>query len=231
MIKQRKKLLLFDIDGTLMDSGGAGLRALETAFHELYGVLSTLKGITLAGNTDMRILDEVFNNLNIVHDDHKVYELKEAYLKHLSTEINNPSLSIKPGIKALLAHLLPISNVELGLLTGNVQEGAEIKLKAVEIAHYFSFGAYGSDHWDRNKLLPFAVDRYKSISGVDIPHEDCVIIGDTPLDVYCARPYGAKAIAVLTGYSTREAIQEAKPDAIMEDLSNIEEFMDVCGIR
>ena len=230
MGEQRKKLLLFDIDGTLMDSGGAGLRAMETAFHEKYGAKSTLEGITLAGNTDMRILREIFDNLKIEHDDKEVLKLKEAYLRHLSTEIENPSLHIKPGIEQLLSHLLTMDNVELGLLTGNIREGAEIKLKAVGIAHYFYFGAYGSDHWDRNMLLPYAVDRFRSISGINVPHEDCVVIGDTPLDVHCARPYGATALAVLTGYSTREALAEAGPDAIMEDLSDINAFIRATGI-
>jgi phosphoglycolate phosphatase len=217
-------LLLFDIDGTLIDSGEAGTRSLNLAFEELFSVWNAFHGISMAGKTDTQIIKEglikhgisVNNNLDAVIN---------TYLMYLQKEINNNRRHIKPGIYELLERLSLIRDVKLGLLTGNLEPGARIKLQPFKLNRYFQAGAFGSDDEDRERLLPIAIKRFEEILWRKIDITECIVIGDTPRDVNCAKTNGAMCIGVATGpYSINELVI-AGADCVFQDLSDHYNFL------
>ena len=143
-----------------------------------------------------------------------------AYLNHLRKEIQNDRKHVKPGVRELLAHLSARKNVGLGLLTGNLEQGARIKLGAFHLNEYFPTGAFGSDDEDRNSLLPIAVKRFEELFQQRIEIDECIIIGDTPRDVECAHIYHAVCIGVATGPYSFEELVEAGADYVVRDLSD-----------
>lgn len=220
------KLILFDIDGTLIDSGGAGTRSLDLAFKELFSIDNAFEGISMAGKTDIQIMKEASARHNLPSNNGILPAIVDAYIRNLMIEINNDKKHLKPGIKEALKPLAEQSgNYQLGLLTGNIEQGARIKLDPFDLNHYFPSGAFGNDDEDRNKLLPIALERFKNISGREINFRDCIIVGDTPRDVYCAKPYGAFCIAVATGPYPAERLKETGADVVMEDLSDTNAFL------
>jgi phosphoglycolate phosphatase len=220
------KLILFDIDGTLVDSGGAGTRALDLAFAELFSISSAFVQISMAGKTDMQIVREGLLLHGISSGNGVVPGIIAAYLKHLSRQIQNHDKHLKPGIREALDALTSLKDrYALGLLTGNVEEGARIKLEAFNLNRYFSFGAFGSDNEDRNRLLPIAVERFEYLSGRKTAYEDCIVIGDTPRDSWCSKPYGALSIGVATGPYGIETLKNAGADKVFETLADTEGFL------
>ncbi len=219
-------LLLFDIDGTLIDSGEAGTRSLNLAFWELFSIRDAFRDIQMAGKTDIQIMKEGLLRYGISVDGNLTH-IVESYLRNLKREINNPWRHLKPGIKELLEDLSARKDIHLGLLTGNLEEGARIKLEPFGLNKYFPSGAFGSDHEDRNSLLPIAIERFKVLTGKRFRPEDCIVIGDTPRDVYCSKPYGAKSIGVATGPYKAEALKKAGADVVFEDLGNLKEVLDI----
>lgn len=222
------QLILFDIDGTLVDSGGAGVRALDYAFREVLSIENTFRDISMAGKTDLQIVREGLSKHGLPPDNGIVPQITDSYVRHLSIEINNSDKHLKPGIvEALEALKQRNERYQVGLLTGNFEQGAKIKLGAFGLNEYFATGAFGSDHEDRNKLLPIAVERFRIISGRDFDYTDCVIIGDTPRDVMCARPYNAICIAVATGPYGASSLVAAGADVVVEDLSDTDHFLNI----
>lgn len=220
------KLILFDIDGTLLDSGGAGTRSLDYAFRELFSLDNAFREINMAGKTDLQIINECLAKHGLEPDNGTVDGVIASYLKHLSIEINNNGKHLKPGIREALSVLCSMSTrCALGLLTGNIEQGARIKLDPFDLNGYFPSGAFGSDDEDRNKLLPFALRRFEELCGKKIDPRDCVVVGDTPRDVYCAKPYGAACIGVATGHYRAEALISAGADAVFNDLSDTAAFL------
>ncbi|MDA8168066.1 MAG: HAD family hydrolase [Nitrospiraceae bacterium] len=219
-----KKLVLFDIDGTLLDSGRAGTRALDHAFAEVFSIEDAFEGIRMSGKTDIEIIKEAMRKHSLSVDG-KIPVIMEAYIRHLRREIDNPEKHLKPGIREAVNILNIMSRVELGLLTGNIEEGARIKLGAFGLNEYFQIGAFGSDEEDRNRLLPIAAERFRSRYGEDISYKDVVVIGDTPRDVECAKPYGAFTMAVATGPYTAAQLLASGADSVLEDLSDTRFFI------
>lgn len=213
------RLVLFDIDGTLIDSGGAGTRSLNLVFQELFSLEGAFKGIPMAGKTDSEIIKEglIKNNLLINSNFDAVVR---AYLKSLRIEIKNDRKHVKPGVHNLLRKLSMESNVGLGLLTGNFEAGARIKLEPFNLNVYFQTGAFGSDDEDRNNLLPIAVERFEELYKRKIEIDNCIIVGDTPRDVECAHTYQAFCIGVATGLYSFEELVEAGADYVVRDLSD-----------
>lgn len=220
------KLILFDIDGTLVDTGKAGSRSLDIIFREYFSIENAFEKINMAGKTDVQIIKEGLIEHNLPYKSSIIAELIELYLETLSREINNSHKRTMPGVLEILELLNNHNGLfALGLLTGNMERGARIKLDAFDLNKYFPFGAFGSDDEDRNKLLPLALKRFEGIYQKNVDFNDCLIIGDTPRDVHCSKPYGAYCIAVATGpYSARD-LHEAGADSVMEDLSDIKEFI------
>lgn len=222
-------LLLFDIDGTLIDSGEAGSRSLNLSFRELFSIVHAFHGISMAGKTDTEIMKEgmlkhgipVDNNLDIVI---------HTYLKHLRKEIDNERRHVKPSAYELLEKLSIIGDIQLGLLTGNIEPGARIKLEPFGLNKYFPTGSFGSDDEDRNKLLPIALKRFEDRCQRKIEADECIIIGDTPRDVRCAKIYGAKSVGVATGPYSIDELIEAGADYVMKDLSLFENLLQFLNI-
>ena len=223
------KILLFDIDGTLIDSGGAGRRALVQSFREVCSIDNAMDGLPLAGKTDPLIIREAFENNGIRANNEIIARLKGSYIKHLKEQMAFTVISLMPGVGRLLEALSNNGHRHMGLLTGNMEEGARIKLEPLGILDYFSFGAYGSDEEDRNRLLPHAQRRYAQATGSDVPASGFAVIGDTTRDVACAKPYGAMSIAVATGFHTMEQLRAAGPDVLLADLLDTEGFLKLVG--
>jgi len=219
------KFILFDIDGTLLDSGGAGTSSLNMAFEEIFAIKEAFRSINMAGKTDMQILKEAFELYKIDHSNGIIPEFYRNYVRLLREHIRKGSGHIKPGIREALRELQARKECILGLLTGNIEEGARVKLDFFGLNSYFSIGAFGSDDEDRNKLLPIAVDKLCQMYSVKVGFRDCVVIGDTPRDISCSKPYGAFSIAVATGPYSAGILSAAGADFVFDDLSNTEAFL------
>jgi len=213
------RLVLFDIDGTLIDSGGAGVRSLDLALKDLFSIDNGFHGISMAGKTDTQIIKEGLTKYSIPANGN-IDAVIEAYLNYLRREINNDRKHVKPGIYKVLEELKPLQDLGLGLLTGNIEQGARIKLEPFKLNNYFPAGAFGSDDEDRNNLLPIAIERFKELFQQKIETDNCIIVGDTPRDVECAHIYGAMCIAVATGPYSYDALIEAGADYVVHDLSD-----------
>jgi len=224
------KLILFDIDGTLIDSGGAGTRALDFAFKELFSINNAFAKVSMAGKTDIQIVREGLKVHGISSGNGDVPKLIASYISHLERQLHNPHKQLKPGIREALDTLNTMNNrYALGLLTGNIEHGARMKLEPFGLNQYFAFGAFGSDDEDRNKLLPIAVKRFELISGRGLQYKDCIVIGDTPRDSQCAKPYGAMSIGVATGPYSSQALIQAGADSVFETLVDTESFLQELG--
>jgi phosphoglycolate phosphatase-like HAD superfamily hydrolase len=216
-------LILFDIDGTLIDSGGAGVRSLDLAFEKVFSVLDAFQGISMAGKTDTQIIKEGLMKHGI-STNRNLDILIKAYLWHLEIEIENNGKRIKPGVRDVLSRLSVYGGLGLGLLTGNIEKGARIKLEPFGLNGYFPSGAFGSDDEDRNRLLPIAVKRFEEMFDKYIDIEESIVIGDTPRDVECAHICGARCVAVATGPYSKDELIAAGADYVFEDLSNYADF-------
>jgi phosphoglycolate phosphatase-like HAD superfamily hydrolase len=223
-----RKLVLFDIDGTLVLTGGAGLRAMNKACAELVGHADALAGIPVAGRTDRVILSDVVQRIGRELDEPLLEHLRDRYLAHLAEEIQHPgrgARGVMPGIRPLLDTLHERNDVFLGLLTGNFEEGARIKLEHFGLWKYFRCGAYADDAADRNALVPFALQRARGCGLPEIGPRDILVVGDTPHDVACAQAVGALAVGVATGGFTTAQLHESGADVVFEDLSDGQEFL------
>jgi len=219
------KFILFDIDGTLIDSGGAGSRSLDLAFEEMFSVADAFRTISMAGKTDTQILKEGLKLHGITHSNGIIPQFFGTYIRFLRENVNSGRGHVKAGVRRALDHLQSDGHSLLGLLTGNIEEGARIKLGAFGLDSYFGVGAFGDDSEDRNKLLPIAVEKMHRLNSRKIDFQDCVVVGDTPRDVECAKPYGALAVAVATGPYTTDALSDAGADVVFEDLSDTDRFI------
>lgn len=219
------KLLLFDIDGTLISTGGAGTKALNRAFERVLGIKEAFKNFEMAGKTDIQIIKEGLKLWKINKSESLIKKLVENYLEFLKVEINNNSKKLKPGVMEFIKFNLDRFNYPMGLLTGNIEEGARIKLEPFGLNPFFPFGAFGSDHEDRKYLLPIALARFSVISKFTISYHQCIIVGDTPRDVACGKPYGAKVIAVATGPYSFEELSKTDADLVVESLSEIDKIL------
>ncbi len=215
-----KKLFLFDIDGTLLATGGAGIRALELAARETFGD-GDLSVVEIAGRTDSGIARQLLEHHGHAVTPDSVATFLDRYVFHLTRLLPLTDGRLLPGIVALLDALKGRPDCVLALLTGNLARGAELKLAHYGVWHYFEFGAYADDHHDRNELGPFAIARALETHGIDFPPGRIYVLGDTPHDIACARAIGARAVAIATGGHTRAELAAHAPDLLFDDLSDI----------
>ncbi len=215
-----KKLILFDIDGTLMDSGGAGKTAMELAVNDTFGFPDGLKEIDFAGSTDLWIISQTLRKAGMDHNENLLQSIIKSYLEHLPRALVKAKGSLKPGAERLVSMVSSSNDMLCGLLTGNIQRGAMLKLSHFNIDSHFKMGAFGDDNQDRNKLLPIAVNRAYETSTVKFDYRDCILIGDTPKDVIAAKIHGAKCLGVATGPYSTEQLLHAGAFAALEDFSD-----------
>ena len=222
------KLVLFDIDGTLVLTGGAGVRSMNRAAESVVGVPGLLDGIQVAGRTDWSILREALQRIERQLDDNLFARVRQEYVTVLRDEILQPGRGVKavmPGVTELLDALQSRDDVCLGLLTGNFEESARIKLEHFDLWRYFKCGAFGDDAPDRNALVPFALGRARECGFADITYENVMVIGDTPHDVACANAVGAMPVAVATGNYTVQQLRGSGASIVLEDLSDTDGFV------
>jgi phosphoglycolate phosphatase len=216
-------LLLWDIDCTLLVSGGAGEEALRQSLLNKFGIIDDLSDIEIAGRTDMLIAMDVAKKFV----DHNIEpkEFLDGYLEYLQQLLPKKQGRRCPGVKEILdwSHAHP--EVHNALLTGNLQRGAFLKLKHYQLDSYFEFGAFSDDSHDRNKLGPIALERARKHLNKDFHIEYTWVIGDTPKDIACGRALGCKVAAVATGRYTVEQLETHQPDLLYQDLSDYQKVI------
>jgi phosphoglycolate phosphatase-like HAD superfamily hydrolase len=227
------KVLLFDVDHTLLAAGGAGFRAMDRAFVELYGVESATRGITPDGKTDPMLFGEALVRCRLAAaGSPPPPELVRRYETLFPEEMAAPPAELMPGVRELLHALSGHPQVLLGLLTGNLERTARLKVATFGLDHHFAFGAYGSDHGDRLRLPPIAVERAERLAGRTIGlGRHVVIVGDTPRDVVCAHAWGATAVGVATGRSSTRQLLDAGAHLVFEDLSDSLGFIEALRLE
>jgi phosphoglycolate phosphatase-like HAD superfamily hydrolase len=214
-------VLLFDIDGTLVLTGGAGGRAMTRAFYDLYGIPNGFEGVPFNGRTDAWILARAAAAHDI--DDAALARFKPLYLSYLADELRQPGArkGVMPGVAVLLDAVSGRDDTFVALLTGNFEQGARLKLQHFDLWRYFACGAFGDTTHERNDLLPEAIARVERCGGPAVKPRDIVIIGDTPLDIGVALAGGARSIGVATGSHTADELRAAGADVAFDDLSDL----------
>lgn len=225
------RLILFDIDGTLMASSGVGMRALGRAMGEVTGIDLSLLDVLPDGKTDPAIVREAFELGGLVPESwpEAERELFALYPDYLAEELAGPDARVRlmPGVVELLDHLAGHREFHLGLLTGNLESTARLKLERVGLSHYFPIGGFGSDCHQRENLGRFALERARAHYRVDYPLERVWLVGDTDRDVQAARALSARVLAVATGRYTRAQLEEHLPDACLDNLGALDEVLQV----
>lgn len=222
-------LVLFDIDGTLLLTGGAGIRAMTRAFAEVFGVTDAFAGISAAGRTDTYLVSQAFLRAGIEDraDQHAAF--MSAYVPLLATEIDRPGAGrrgLMPGVEATLAAMAAEPTLHLALLTGNYEAAAQIKLRHFGIARYFEWGIFGEESADRNDLGRLAWPRAEQRGISRAVYERGVVIGDTPFDVECARAGALRCLAVATGTHSTAELEAAGADIVLTDLTDTRRVLD-----
>jgi phosphoglycolate phosphatase-like HAD superfamily hydrolase len=219
-----KKLLLFDIDGTLLTTDGASGRAFESALIDVYGTAGPIGEVSFAGKTDPQIAYELLEHAEIPRSVVKagLEDLWNRYLKHFDNELLSHIVRPFPGVVECLNHIeSKTGQALLGLLTGNIEPGAQRKLDASGLGFSrFQVGAFGSDSENRDELPMIAAARAKALVGEHPECETLVIVGDTPADISCGKVVGARTIAVATGVYSRFQLEECCPDFLFDSLEN-----------
>ena len=219
-----KRLVLFDIDGTLLTAQGAPRRAFHRAMLEVYGTAGPIATHRFDGKTDPQIAHELLRaaGLPAAAIASSLSALWSSYIRELSIELSRPThrTIVLPGVLALLQRLELSGDVVLGLLTGNIRDGATLKLASANIRTPFPVGAFGSDCEQREALPRVAVERAREVTGVTFTRRDIVIVGDTPSDVTCGQALGVRAIAVATGSYGSTELRAAGAEVAFENFSD-----------
>ncbi len=225
-----KKILLFDIDGTLLLTGGSGKIAIEKAFEEILGIKNAWGDMMPDGKTDPLIIGEISRKIlsrKLTNSEHT--NLTKSYLTHFRLEIQKATnFRLMPGILELLSILAKREDSAIGIATGNLEEAGWLKLERGGIREFFRFGGFGSDSVERSEIIQIAIERGEKYLGEKIKREDIYVIGDTYYDVQAAKTLGLKAIAVTTGsMKEKDFLGELKPTHLLSNLSNIELFLNL----
>ena len=225
--KIARKLLLWDIDGTILHTGKAGETALGRAMEKLYGINRGLQGLEIAGRTDKWIVEQLLGRDGKPNGLEEVGQFLDVYVELLAEELPRRNGGLHPGVLGILEEAHKRAELVQALLTGNIEKGARLKLTRYGVNHFFDFGAFADDSSIRNELGPHAKRRAEEKHGEDFPPERIFVIGDTPHDVACARAIGAKAIAVATGSFTKRQLKDCGADAVFTDLAHPKAFFDL----
>ena len=215
-------ICLFDIDGTLIHTRGAGTAALREGLRSAFGVDQPTDQVAIHGRTDRGITRDLFRFHGIDDLPEHWERFREAYLRALPESLAARSGTVLPGIASLLEVLSTREDVLIGLLTGNTREGAHIKLAHYGLDHYFDFGGFGDNHLERDDVAREALVKAQSRLSAPVDLRRVWVIGDTPTDVSCGRAINARTIAVATGNHTRDELAAAGPDHLATDFSDPE---------
>lgn len=229
MTHDNPRLLLFDIDGTLVSTGGAGVYALRRALSERYQIKDDLAGLEIAGMTDSGIVANILKKHRLPETQEDIAAFLQLYVDGLARELPRRRGALLPGVLPLLQKLKSRPHLVLALLTGNLRRGAQLKLEHYGIWELFEFGAFADDHHDRNKLGECARTRAREKHGREFAAAEIDVIGDTPRDIACGKAFGARTIAVATGIWPREKLAEHRPDFVFDDLSAIDDVISTLG--
>ncbi|MBI5766996.1 MAG: haloacid dehalogenase-like hydrolase [Verrucomicrobia bacterium] len=218
-------LLLWDIDGTLLASGGAGMVAMRLGLRDALGIDGSLDDIEFAGRTDRWIIRRIFDKFSVPHTAENYDRYVAGYIAALPGALRaNPRARVLGGVRELLAAVAARPGVTQGVLTGNLRAGARAKLAHHGLWDYFPFGAFADDAELRNDLGPHALARARAHTGTTFAPARIWIIGDTPHDIACARAIGARVLAVATGSHSRDTLAAHAPDALLDDLADAAAF-------
>jgi phosphoglycolate phosphatase len=221
-----RRLVLFDIDGTLLAAGGAGARALLGALRDVYGTEGAAEGARFGGRTDPEIVRTLLEGGGMApaEVEARLDALWARYLERLAAEAAAGGVRALPGAAALAERVERAGGeTVLGLLTGNLREGARIKLEAAGLGwERFRVGAFGSDHWHRPELPAVAVERALAATGVAFRGREVVIVGDTPFDIACGEHLGVRTVAVASGSHPAAELAACGPDHLFDDLADVD---------
>lgn len=212
-------VFLFDIDGTLINSGGAGQAALAEAFIDVFDIPDP-ENVPVHGNTDRGIAADLFSRHDIDNTPENWQRFMDAYLHHLPQQLPRRQGKVLPGVVDLLNELSSRDDVAVGLLTGNVRRGAQIKLDYYRLMHHFKFGGFGDHHLQRNDVAQSALDEVKQRFNGQAALQRMWVVGDTPKDIQCARHIGVRVAAVATGVHSRDELAAEQPDLMMDGLTD-----------
>jgi len=214
------KVVLFDIDGTLMHSGGAGVKAFGQAFASEFGIHDGTEWLKFAGRTDVSLVREFFGHHGIAATPENFARFFEAYLGWLRPIMRESKGGPCRGVPEFYKGLVDSQNPPaIGLLTGNIKRGAQVKLEHYGWWDKFAFGGFADDSEHRDEIAQFALQRGGAHLGQAVRGDETLVIGDTPLDIRCGRAIGARVLAVGTGGATMEELAAHKPDFLVKDLS------------
>jgi phosphoglycolate phosphatase-like HAD superfamily hydrolase len=222
--KQKRQLILFDIDGTLLWTRGSGREATKAAMLEVFGTCGGLQDHVFGGKTDWLTLVELLSAEGYTHDiiAEQIPVFTLAMEQHLTRIIGSHTTEACPGAREVVEALRLRDDLLLGIVTGNVATTAPVKLRAAGFdPAWFVVGAYGSEAMNRDELPFLAMERASKHLGEPLTPEQVIVVGDTPADVSCARALGAVAVAVMTGFSKREELEAAAPDYLLDDLTGL----------
>lgn len=225
------KLLLFDIDGTLVLSGGAGKRAMNRVFEEFYGYADVMEGITLSGRTDDKIMMDAYAKAGMEFSYEELERFKSRYFERIKLEmlVDHNGKRVMPGVAQVLPELQKRNDVYLALLTGNWEQGGRTKIGYFNLDHYFPFGAFSDDSSERTALVPIAVQRFEERYSLHPELRDVYVIGDTPADILCAKPHGVVSVAVAAASHSVDDLRPFAPDVLLEDLTDLPRVLEILG--
>jgi phosphoglycolate phosphatase len=223
------RLVLFDIDGTLVHTGGAGIKAFAKTFATEFNALNGVEKISFAGRTDVNLVREFFGIHRIEATPENFRRFFENYVFWLDQTVAQSHGGTCRGVLEFIRDLLVLPNAPmLGLLTGNIRLGAEIKLRRYDLWDVFKIGGFADDNEDRNQIAAAALGRGNRVLGRQLRGEEIVVVGDTPHDIRCGRHIGAKTLAVATGGAKLGELKKHEPDWAVEDLMRVR-AEEVCG--
>jgi phosphoglycolate phosphatase len=222
-----RRLVLFDIDGTLLSAAGVSASALRDALLRHFGTPGEFAGYDYSGKTDPQIVRELMRpaGFDAAVIEERIEATLDSYLELLRARLRPEDVRPKPGMSALVLALASDPRVTLGLLTGNVEPGARLKVEPMGLNGHFPFGAFGSDHEDRHLLPALAVKRARDFTGHLFEGKSVVIVGDSIHDVRCGRSLGVRAVAVATGHTKPDVLRAEEPDALLPDCSDLEQAL------
>ncbi len=222
-------LLLFDIDGTLVNTGGAGVQAIKRVVKNRYSVDDDLHDIEIAGKTDSNIVADILKKYGVPQNSENIAAFLDEYVDLLRELLPQLNGRVLPGIKEILTRMKAKPDRVLGLLTGNVERGAKLKLQRYDLWDFFEFGAFADDHQDRNQLGEFARTRAQEKHGHEFDAAQIDVIGDTGHDIACGKIFGARTIAVATGTWTRDQLAKHAPDFLFDDFAQADRVIAALG--